>query len=83
MPLSDFFAESDELLAGLGEGSEPLVLTENGKPVAVLEDAAVYYEKRETLALLQILALAKEDIAAGRVYPVEGMLDRICERAKK
>ncbi|HQS68039.1 MAG: hypothetical protein B7Y36_10255 [Novosphingobium sp. 28-62-57] len=82
MPLSDFLAASPALLARLGKGSEPLVLTENGEPFAVLEDAAAYYERRETLALLQLLALVSDDIAAGRLQPIEGLLDRIGELAE-
>ncbi|MES2302711.1 MAG: antitoxin, Phd family protein, partial [Pseudomonadota bacterium] len=46
----------------------------------VLQDAASYYQMQETMALLKLLALAKDSIAAGNVHPAEGILDRITGR---
>lgn len=76
-PISYLKANAAEVLRELNEGAEPLVITQNGEAKAVLQDAASYYRMQETLALLKLLALAKENIAAGKVHPVEGMLERI------
>ncbi|NLR70403.1 type II toxin-antitoxin system Phd/YefM family antitoxin [Novosphingobium sp. ERN07] len=76
-PISYVKANSAEVIRELNEGAPPLIITQNGEAKAVLQDAADYYQTQETLALLKLLALAKEDMAAGRVYPSEGMLDRI------
>lgn len=76
-PISYLKANAAEVLRELNEGAEPLVITQNGEAKAVLQDAASYYRMQETLALLKLLALAKEDMEAGRVHPAEGMLDLI------
>lgn len=76
-PISYLKANAAEVLRELNEGAEPLVITQNGEAKAVLQDAASYYRMQETLALLKLLALAKEDMEAGRVYPAEGMLDLV------
>lgn len=76
-PISYVKANAAEVLRELNEGAPPLIITQNGEARAVLQDAADYYQTQETLAMLKLLALAREDIAAGRVYPAEGMLDRI------
>lgn len=81
-PISYVKANSAEVLRELNEGAPPLIITQNGEAKAVLQDAADYYQTQETLALLKILALAKEDIAADRVKPIEGLGDRMRARAR-
>jgi len=76
-PISYLKANAAEVLRELNEGAEPLVITQNGEAKAVLQDAASYYQMQETMALLKLLALAREDMDEGRTYPAEGMLDRI------
>lgn len=80
-PISYLKANAAEVLRELNEGAEPLVITQNGEAKAVLQDAASYYQMQETMALLKLLALAKENIAAGKVKPIEGLADRIRARA--
>ncbi len=48
---------------------------------AVLQDVASFEETQEALALLKILALGNQDLAAGRVKPVSGVV--ACLRAKR
>jgi prevent-host-death family protein len=79
-PISYLKAHSAELIRELGEGAPPLIITQNGEARAVLQDIAMYDETQETLALLKLLALGREDIAEGRTTPVEGLADRIRAR---
>jgi prevent-host-death family protein len=79
-PISYLKAHSAELIRELGEGAPPLIITQNGEARAVLQDIAMYDETQETLALLKLLALGREDIAEGRTAPVEGLADRIRAR---
>lgn len=65
----------------LGELREPMIITQNGEAKAVLQDIASYETTQETLALLKILALGNEDIAAGKVKPVNDVVSRL--KAKK
>jgi prevent-host-death family protein len=79
-PISYLKAHSAELIRELGEGAPPLIITQNGEARAVLQDIAMYDETQETLALLKLLALGREDIAEGRTTPVEGLANRIRAR---
>ena len=80
-PISYLKANAAEVLAQLTEGREPLVITQNGEAKAVIQDVASYEETQETLALLKILALGNQDMAAGKVKPVANVVARL--RAKR
>ena len=81
-PISAVKAHVAEIIRTFSEeAAPPVVITQNGEAKAVLQDAASYYQMQETMALLKLLALAKENIAAGKVKTVEGLADRIRARA--
>lgn len=80
-PIRSLKANAAEVLTQLAERREPLVITQNGGAKAVLQDVASYEETQETLALLKLLALRQQDVEAGRVEPVAGVVTRL--RAKR
>ncbi|MBM5571597.1 MULTISPECIES: type II toxin-antitoxin system Phd/YefM family antitoxin [Deefgea] len=80
-PISYLKANAAEVLATLTEQREPLVITQNGEAKAVLQDVASFEATQEALALLKILALGNQDIAAGKVKPVSDVVARL--RAKR
>ncbi len=80
-PISYLKANAAEILATLGEQREPLVITQNGEAKAVLQDVASYEATQETLALLKVLALGQQEVAAGKVKPLSDMVARL--KAKK
>lgn len=80
-PISYLKANAAEVLTSLGELREPMIITQNGEAKAVLQDIASYENTQETLALLKILALGNEDIAAGKVKPLDDVVSRL--KAKK
>lgn len=79
-PISYLKANAAEVLQQLKDRREPVVITQNGEAKAVIQDVASYEETQETLALLKILALGNQEIAAGRVKPVADVVTRL--RAK-
>ncbi|MEK8089188.1 type II toxin-antitoxin system Phd/YefM family antitoxin [Thermithiobacillus plumbiphilus] len=80
-PISYLKANAAEVLTHLAEQREPLIITQNGEAKAVLQDVASFEETQETLALLKILALGNQDVAAGKVKPVAEVIARL--RAKR
>jgi prevent-host-death family protein len=80
-PISYIKANAAEVLTSLSESREPMVITQNGEARAVLQDIASFEETQETLALLKILALGSQDVAANRVKPVAEVVARL--RAKR
>jgi prevent-host-death family protein len=80
-PISYLKANAAEVLETLAAERRPLVITQNGEAKAVLQDVASFEETQETLALLKILALGNEDVAAGKVKPIADVVARL--RAKR
>ena len=79
-PISYLKANAAEVLTHLAERREPIIITQNGEAKAVLQDVASFEETQETLALLKILALGNQDVAADKVKPVRDVVTRL--RAK-
>ena len=75
-------AQAPDVIRGLQEDGVPLVITVNGEAKAVLQDIGTYEETQETLALLKILALGTQDIAAGKTKPVKDAIAAIPARLK-
>jgi prevent-host-death family protein len=82
-PISYLKANAAELLDRIAEDRRPLVITQNGEAKAVLQDVVSYEETQETLALLKILALGNEQVAAGKVTSLAEVVDRILERIRE
>ncbi|MBF0219356.1 MAG: type II toxin-antitoxin system Phd/YefM family antitoxin [Gammaproteobacteria bacterium] len=80
-PISYLKANAAEVLTHLAEQREPIVITQNGEAKAVLQDVASFEETQETLALLKILALGNQDVAADKVKSVAAVVARL--RAKR
>ena len=66
-----------ELLAAIREQGQDLVVTQNGKPVAVLMDVERYLEMQEAIRefsdpeYLASLVEARDEIEAGKGIPLE------------
>ena len=80
-PISYLKAHSAEVIRELGQGAAPMVITQNGEAKAVIQDVASYTATQELLALLKLLAMARDDMAAGRVKPLDGLKERIRQDA--
>jgi len=80
-PISYLKANAAEVLTRLAEQRTPMVITQNGEAKAVLQDVASFEETQETLAMLKILALGNQNVAAGKVKPAADVLARL--RAKR
>ena len=78
--ISYFKANAAEIVRQLAKQREPMVITQNGEPTAVIQDIASYEETQETMALLKILALGNLQIEAGRVTPAATAIKRLRQR---
>ena len=82
-PISYLKAHAPEVLRGLSEGQEPVVITHNGEAKAVLQDIASYEQTQETLALLKMLAVTGKAEEEGKVRPAKESFARIRTRVKQ
>ena len=82
-PISYLKANAAEVLDKLAENRQPLIITQNGEAKAVMQDLATYENTQETLALLKILALGQQQIAAGKVTPTDKVFARLEKRLQQ
>ena len=79
-PISYLKANAAEVLDKLQENRQPLIITQNGEAKAVMQDLATYEATQETLALLKILALGKQQVEDGKVSSHAEVTKRIKAR---
>ncbi len=81
-PISYLKAHAPEVIRGLTESREPMVITLHGEAKAVLQDIASYEQTQETLALLKVLALTGKAVDEGKVEPVADAFARMRSRLR-
>ncbi|MBB5700113.1 type II toxin-antitoxin system Phd/YefM family antitoxin [Sphingomonas yantingensis] len=81
-PVSWFKAHAAEVLRNVAEDRTPYVITQNGEAKAVVIDIASYEEAQETLALLKLAAIGREDAREGRVRPARDAIAALRERTR-
>lgn len=78
--LSDFKSDASQWLKRLQEGSDAVVLTQNGRASAVVQSYETYQRQQQALLMLKLLAQSEADIAAGRLIPQEEVFAKLRER---
>jgi len=68
-PISYLKSHAAEIIKGISESREPMLITQNGEAKLVVMDVRSYEEQEETLALLKILALGNREIEQGDFRP--------------
>lgn len=76
-PISYVKANAAQIIDELADGGEPVVVTQNGEAKAVMVSVYEYERTKETLALLQILALSRRKAEQGRTKPAREVLERL------
>jgi prevent-host-death family protein len=82
-PLGNFTTDPARFLEMLRQKGEPLLLTVEGQPGVVVQDAASYQRFQEALDKLESLAAVKEglqDVAAGRTLPMREALEDMARK---
>lgn len=80
-PISYLKAHAADVLIELKERREPMVITQNGEAKAVIQDVATFEQTQETLALLKLLALGNQDVAAGKTRPARAIVEELRSKA--
>jgi len=76
-PVSYLKIHSADLLNQVNETHRPVVITQNGEPRAVLQDAQSYEDTRAALGLLKLLAQAEQDVRDGHILPQAHVFDKL------
>ena len=70
-PISYLKASATKIAQELKDDGEPYTITQNGEAAMVVQSAAEYEHKENTLAMLQMIMQAKQDISADRTLPID------------
>jgi prevent-host-death family protein len=84
-PLTNFKRNTLEFLKQLRETGEPLVLTINGKPELVVQDARSYQRLRELVERLKTIEAVRSGLASmkrGEGRPLDEAFDRLEQELK-
>lgn len=82
-PISYVKAHAAEIIEKISQNHRSVIITQNGEAKAVLTDIETYQKQQDTLAMLKLIALAKEDIAQDRFMPHEQAKKHFKEYLKK
>jgi prevent-host-death family protein len=67
-PVTALKRSAAELIARATDRHSPIVITQNGKPTAVLQDVHSYQRQQRVLHLLKLLAQGEHDHRTGRTH---------------
>ena len=67
VPLGEFKANASKIIREIGVSNEPVVITQNGRPAAVLISPVAFQELRERQDFLEAVAEGLADSEAGSV----------------
>ncbi|MGR3292854.1 MAG: type II toxin-antitoxin system Phd/YefM family antitoxin [Candidatus Scalindua sp.] len=65
-PVSYLKSKSADLLKQINETHRPVIITQNGKPRAVLQDPKSYENMRNAIGILKLISQGEEDIKKGK-----------------
>ncbi len=68
-PVTVLKTHSAALIRRARESGQPVIITQNGKATAVLQDVESYQRQRQALLLLKCLAMGERDLRDGAVLP--------------
>ncbi len=81
-PVTVLKTKSAELIRQARETGQPIIITQNGKATAVLQDVESFQRQREALTLLKILAKGDQEISEGKVLTHDAVMRRVERKLK-
>jgi prevent-host-death family protein len=82
-PISYLKSHAAEIINHFEENSTPVIITQNGRAKAVLQDIREYEEMQESITMLKLLLIGKADIEAGRTKPLKKAFEDIRKKMKE
>jgi prevent-host-death family protein len=77
LSLSQFRADAARLLDQVRDESATLVLTQNGRARAVVQDYAQYQARERAMLMLKLMAEGERDISAGDTLPQADVFEKL------
>ncbi|HUT55868.1 MAG TPA: type II toxin-antitoxin system Phd/YefM family antitoxin [bacterium] len=70
-PVTYLKSRTKDLLDQINETHQPVIITQNGAPRAVIQDPKSYEEMRNAIGILKLIAQSEEEIREGKAIPQE------------
>lgn len=80
--LGDFESDASRLLRELHDGAGALVLTQDGRASAVVQDYETYRRQQQAILMLKLLVQAETDVQHGRLSDQSAVFAAARERLK-
>lgn len=82
-PISYVKAHAADLIRRVNDERQPIIITQNGEARAVLVDVHTYEEQQEQLALLQMLAMGRQEVDFGHTHAFADAAQSIRQRLER
>ena len=82
LSLSDFKADASRLLKEVRENPLSLVLTQNGRASAVVQDYEQFKRQQDALLMLKLMVQGEADIQNNRLTPQDAVFSSMREQLK-
>ena len=76
-PISYLKANAAQVLTEIQEQRTPMIITQNGEAKAVIQNIADFERMQETMALLKVLALGKQQVEDGKISSAKSVIESI------
>jgi prevent-host-death family protein len=83
VPIGEFKAQASRWLEHAKDTGQPVLITQNGRPAAVLLSPVEYDRLRERQRLLESIAAALEDVEAGRTMTTSEVKRHLAARRRR
>ena len=83
IPVTALKSNSARLIRRTRETGRPIMITQNGRATAVIQDVETYERQREALLLLKAVVQGDEDFRAGRSLDHGEAVARLARRIRR
>ena len=75
-PITYLKSRAADLIKQLNETRRPVIITQNGKPRAVLQDPESYERMKTAIGLMKVIAQGEEDLRLRKTYEQDQVFRR-------
>jgi prevent-host-death family protein len=72
-----------EMLEQVNETRRPIIVTQDGKPRAVIQDPKSYESTTESLAMMKLLAMREREAEEGKLIPQDEVFAQVRQHIRK
>jgi prevent-host-death family protein len=83
IPVSDLKQDASATLKRVRKSKDPLIVTQRGRPAAVMLSVDAYEKGKQEREILKLLALGEREIAVGKGFDLDDVLAEADELLSK